>query len=538
VALFSEDTHDFLLPRFLTSCSIALDVLSMAHPIRPESYISMDNFYTATVYVKGAEVIRMYQTLLTPEGFRKGMDLYFKRHDGSAVTCDDFRAAMADANNVDLTQFGRWYETAGTPTIKYDSSYHDGTLSLTLNQSSQSPNPLHVPVAVGLLDKTTGFEVLPTTVLELKQERQTFTFPNLQNDVVPSILRDFSAPVKLVPASGSADEESIAFLAAHDTDSFNRWEAGQILYTSLIFQTLDGADNATTREYVEKAIGQILSERETRDYSIQAYSLTLPSESTLVEDMKVIDPIGVHKARGLVKKALARKFHSEIQARYEELTMVLKKEAEFILDAESIGRRRLRNVLLEYLCSIRDTEEEQTVAAQLAMTHYSEATGMTDKMAGLTALVSMDGAGASARDNALSSFYKDAEGDALVLNKWFTVQALADLPDVLERVKLLTEHPDFTLKNPNRFRSLIGAFTANAAAFHDESGAGYEFIGKILKDIDELNPQVSSRLANCLISWKRYDNERGMMMSNQLKRLSTMKLSDDLFEVVNRSLKQ
>jgi aminopeptidase N len=509
----------------------------MAHPIRPESYISMDNFYTATVYVKGSEVIRMYNTILSKEGFRKGMDLYFERHDGSAVTCDDFRSAMADANGVDLTQFGLWYETAGTPTVKYSSSYDSGTFTLTLKQQSNSGLPLHIPVSVGLLDKETGEEVVPTTVLELKDHSQVFTFDNLKGDVVPSILRDFSAPVKLVPESGEVDESSIAFLAARDTDSFNRWESGQILYTSLIFQTLQGKSSETTRSFVEEAFGRLLTET-SLDYSIQAYSLTLPSESTLAEDMDVVDPIGLHKARGAVKTGLARRFRAEILARYKELTASLAKEPDFKVDAHSIGRRRLRNVLLEYLCSIRESDDEEKLATELAAAHYTEATGMTDKMAGLSALSSMAGPGAAARDKALKSFYDDAEGDALVLNKWFTVQALADLPDVLERVKKLAEHPDFTLKNPNRFRALIGSFTANAAAFHDAAGSGYEFIGKILKDIDELNPQVSSRLANSLITWKRYDERRGQQMKAELEKLAALKLSDDLFEVVSRGLKQ
>ena len=214
------------------------DAGPMSHPIRPESYISMDNFYTATVYVKGAEIIRMYQTLLSREGFRKGMDLYFERHDGSAVTCDDFLAAMSDANSVDLSQFARWYSTSGTPTLPFTSEFFKdkGPFSLTLSQTSNSNDaPLHIPVAIGLLDKTTGKEVLTTTVLDLKEETQTFSFDGLENDVVLSLLRDFSAPVKVVAESDIDQEESMAFLAAYDTDGFNRWEAGQRLYTSLIF---------------------------------------------------------------------------------------------------------------------------------------------------------------------------------------------------------------------------------------------------------------------------------------------------------------
>jgi aminopeptidase N len=354
----------------------------------------------------------MYQTILTPEGFNKGMNLYFERHDGSAVTCDDFLAAMAAANNKDLSQFARWYSTPGTPVVKYTSQYNEEnrTFKLTLTQESKSDQPLHIPVSVGLLDKTTGEEVVPTTVLELTEAEQTFTFDGLQGDVVPSILRDFSAPVKLEPRSGSVDEESLAFLAARDTDGFNRWEAGQRLYSSLIFQTLKGEQSETSLKYVYEAFSRTLLEESPPDLSIQAYALMLPTESTLAEEMEVIDPIGISKARGEVKKAIARKFEGDLRNLYDKLTDAMAKDTEFKVDATSIGRRRLRNVLLDYLCSIRDTEEEQVAAADLAMVHFKRATGMTDKMAGLSALASMDGMGASARDEAIQEFYEAAEG--------------------------------------------------------------------------------------------------------------------------------
>jgi aminopeptidase N len=524
--------------RGLRARQFAEDAGPMSHPIRPESYISMDNFYTATVYTKGAEVIRMYQTLLTVEGFNKGMELYFQRHDGSAVTCDDFLAAMADANGKDLSQFARWYSTPGTPTVRYSHSFQDGTFTLTLSQESKSTTgPLLIPVSIGLLDKVTGKEVLPTTVLELKELTQTYKFDGLSNPVVPSLLRDFSAPVKIVPESGEVDEDALAFLAARDTDDFNRWEAGQILYTKLIFQTMKGSQSEQTLEHVMDALGRSLADKDSTDFSIQAYTLILPSESTLAEDMEIVDPIGIHIARGDVKKAIARKFAKEIKGLYDELTTAMAAETEFKVDAAAIGRRRLRNVLLEYLCSIRESDEEKQVAADIAVAHFRGASGMTDKMAGLNALASMDGPGASARDAAICQFYDDAEGDALVLNKWFSSQALADLDDVLDRVKQLTKHPDFTLKNPNRCRSLVGAFAMNSAAFHAESGEGYKFLGDILVDLDKLNPQISSRLATNLIQWRRYDEKRAQLMKNELEKLASQKLSDDLFEIVTRGLK-
>lgn len=523
--------------RALRGRQFAEDAGPMSHPIRPESYISMDNFYTATVYSKGAEVIRMYQTILGVEGFNQGLKLYLERHDGQAVTCDDFLQAMSDANpGADLTQFSRWYSTAGTPVIKYKGYFSDGTFRLHLEQETSDGEPLHIPVAVGLLDQATGNEVVPTSVLNLKESQQTFEFKDLQGPVVPSILRTFSAPVKLVPLEKDSDSEqsSLAFLAAHDTDGFNRWEAVQRLYTGLIFQNLpNGVDSESTLKYIHQAFARTLDTcMENGDYSISAYVLTLPSESTLAEEMDVIDPVGLHKARSTVKKQLARRFHSALLEKYNALTKALSQNEELRFDAESIGLRRLRNVLLDYLCSIADSPEEREVASKLAMDHYESATGMTDQMAGLSCLVSID---TPQRLDALDKFYKQAVGNALVLNKWFTVQALANTPDILEDIKKLYQHPDFSLKNPNRCRALVGAFTMNSVAFHQD--AGYQFLGDVLLEVDKLNPQLSSRLASPLIQWRKYDAARGKLMKEQLERLAQNKLSDDLYEIVSRGLK-
>ncbi|EJK44028.1 hypothetical protein THAOC_37468 [Thalassiosira oceanica] len=523
----------------LRARQFAEDAGPMSHPIRPNSYISMDNFYTSTVYSKGAEVIRMYRTLLGNDGFRKGMDLYFERHDGSAVTCDDFLSAMGDANGVDLSQFARWYSTNGTPTVKYDTKYdaEKKTFYLTLSQESNSEEPLHIPVAVGLLDKSSGEEVVATKVLDLKEKEQTFEFDGLDNDVLPSVLRGFSAPVKLV-GSSEDEEKDWAFLAANDSDGFNRWEAGQKLYTNLIFQTMRGEDTGKTLDYVFDAFQRALS-MESSDYSIQAYAMSVPSESTLAEELEVVDPIALHKARGDVRKAIARKFYSEIKAKYDELTEAMGSGEDIKLDATSIGQRRLRNALLGYLCTVKDTPEERDVASELAMKQFESSFGMTDKYSALSNLVSMHGEEVvtQRRDTAVKKFYDDAQGDALVLNKWFTAQAVADTPDVLDRVKVLVDHPDFTLTNPNRFRSLIGAFSMNTA-FHSENGEGYEFFRSMVSEIDKLNPQISARMGGALINWKRYSEERGSKMKAELQKLADMKpISNDLFEVVSRGLK-
>ena len=479
---FSGDMNSAAVKRIegvqmLRASQFAQDAGPMSHPIRPNSYISMDNFYTATVYNKGAEIIRMYQTLVGVDGFRKGMDLYFERHDGSAVTCDEFLSAMSDANNIDLSQFSNWYSTPGTPVVTYEHSYSSDTKkwTLTLTQSSESTlGPLHIPISIGLLDKTSGEEVLSTTVLNLKEETQVFEFDDIEGDVIPSLLRGFSAPIKLIPADGaSVDEEALAYLAARDTDGFNKWESTQALSTSLIFQVMNDSDDSVellgddafysskTWTYVQEAFERTLENYESNDYSILAYALTLPSQGSLTELIDTgddVDPIAIHTARGNVKKSLARKFQIQLKKRYDSLTD--DGDVEFKVDSTSIGRRLLRNVCLQYLCSISTTEEEQTIAAALAKNHYETATCMTDKVSALNCLASMDGSAAASvvndRDEIIQRFYEEANGDALVLDKWFAIQAMADLPDILDRVKALKEHPDFTLKNPNRCRSLIG----------------------------------------------------------------------------------
>ena len=514
----------------------------MSHPIRPESYIAMDNFYTATVYRKGAEIIRMYDVILTSEGFRKGMDLYFKRHDGSAVTCDDFLAAMADSNGVDLSQFKRWYNTSGTPTVSYSSSFdaEKGLYQLTLSQSSRSEEPLFIPVAVGLLDKESGNEVVPTKVLELKENTQTFEFPGLSGDVVPSILRNFSAPVKLVPQSGEVNESDLAFLASRDTDGFNRWDSAQRLYTQCILKILDKKSIDQSLNHVVQTFGLTLGDESIRDDSIRAYALILPGESTLAESVSVVDPPAIRNARKHVKKSIARKFKDELTAAYNKLTDAMKADGDtFKVDGISVGRRQLRNVYLGYLCSINETPEEQKEAAEIATQHFDAAMGMTDKLAAFNALASMSGEGESARESAIQKFYDDANGDPLVLDKWFAVQANADLPDVLERVVRLSNHPDFNLTTPNRCRALILTFAGNSSPFHDESGKGYEFLGDVLEKLDKVNSKVAARTtASCLIGWKRYNEKRATLMKVQLERLKSMSpVSNDLLEIVSKGLK-
>jgi len=539
----SKDVTRIENVRGLRGRQFAEDAGPMSHPIRPESYIAMDNFYTATVYSKGAEVIRMYNTLLTPAGFRKGMDLYFDRHDGQAVTCDDFRAAMADANGVDLGQFERWYLQKGTPTVTYASEFDadKSVFKVTLKQSTPAAPenlPFHIPVSFGVIDSESGEELLSTRVLELKSEEEAFEFElsGVVGTPVPSLLRGFSAPVKLARESEESARLELLTLAAHDTDGFNRWEAGQKLYADAIFEQLGGE---AEMEGVYEAFGQTLTSPKISDDSIRAYGLMLPTESGLAEDMDVIDPVGLREARAAVKRKLARKFKAGFTELYQTLTDEMKGKP-FEVNSKAIGKRRLRNVCLDYICSNKEGDEEAVESAKLAHAHFYAANCMSDKVAamGILANVHSCAEAEALRDEVLAKFYDDAEGDALVLNKWFTIQATASKPDVLDDVKRLTQHPEFTLKNPNRCRALLSAFTANSAAFHQEDGSGYSFIGEKIAALDALNPQIASRMSGSLISYKRYNEARAAKMKTELERISKIDgLSPDTFEVVSRALK-
>jgi aminopeptidase N len=515
----------------------------MSHPIRPESYIAMDNFYTATVYSKGAEVIRMYQTLLGREGFRKGMDLYFERHDGSAVSCDDFRSAMADANSFDFSQFEEWYLQPGTPQVEAASHWDDstGTYALTLKQivgagqrhlskEKRREKPMHVPVVVGLLDRATGKEVVPSTVLELKDAEQTFSFSGLESEPVPSLLRNFSAPVKFeFPYS----REDLAFLAAYDTDPFNRWEATQRLGAEAVLARYD-ADPESPCELsagFTDAFRRNLTDTETTDLALLAYALTLPLESALMETMSPpVDPIRLHAAHGAVRKALATEFKESLQDRYASLSPA--EGEELVIDSANAGKRQLRNVCLSYLATARDAGSTALCASQFA---EARARGcMTDKLAALACLANVPDTPEAV--DAMRQFFEDANGDALVLNKWFSMQAFADVEDILSRVKKLMDHPDFTFKNPNRLRSLISVFAGNVKGFHKQDGSGYEYIAEMVLKADEINPQVAARLIQVFATWPKLDVARQSLVKKQLDLLNGKEdvLSKDTYEVVGK----
>jgi len=529
--------------RLLRAHQFAEDAGPMAHPVRPESYVEINNFYTVTVYEKGAEVVRMYQTLLGRDGFRKGMDLYFERHDGQAVTTDDFRAAMADANGVDLSQFARWYSQAGTPVVEVDSQYDAAskTFSVRLKQScpdtpgQTNKQPFQVPFAIGMLDENgrdlplqlagEAAAVNGTRMLSLTAAEQTFEFINVPGKPVPSYLRGFSAPVNLKSDLGN---EELAFLFAHDSDPFNRWDAGQCLSINILMQLVGEiqADRPLTLDplFVD-AIRKTLVHAEL-DKALISEALTLPGETYLIELMDVADPDAVHSARQFVRTELAKALHDE----FVDLYRANQAKVPYQYNANDAGTRSLKNLCLAYLSTIEDSE-----AIERCVQQYDQANNMTDSLAALTCLGNID---CPERPQVLQQFYTRWQGDALVINKWFSLQASSQLPDTYQHVMQLMEHPDFDIRNPNRARSLIGAFSrGNPLHFHNRDGSGYRFLADRVLQLDPLNPQVASRMVGVFNNWRRFDSDRQNLMKAELERiLSAPELSKDVYEIVSKAL--
>jgi len=529
--------------RILRNSQFPEDAGPMAHPVRPASYQEINNFYTTTVYNKGAEVIRMYQTLLGRDGFRKGMDLYFDRHDGQAVTTDDFLAAMADANAVDLSRFARWYNQAGTPELQVSDHFdtESGRYTLSVRQSCPATpgqpgkQPFHLPLVVGLLDAE-GHD-LPlqlegerqaggsSRVLELREAEQSFCFTGLGARPLPSLLRNFSAPVRLrYPYS----DDQLAFLMARDSDPFNRWEAGQQLYTRVLLQLVAALQRDERPElpgHLTEAFRTTLLDG-SGDPALLAQALTLPSETYLAEQMETADPGAIHRARQFVRKALAEALESELSTVFARNRGAVP----YRLDGAEIARRSLKNLCLAYLAA----GETPTALAQ-AFDQFRDADNMTDVLAALTALVSSP---STDREAALAAFYTRWQNDPLVVDKWLTLQAMASRPDTLEQVTGLLEHPAFTLKNPNKVRALIGAFAhGNPACFHAADGSGYRFVADRVLQLDPLNPQVAARLVSAFNRWRKYDTPRQALMTEQLQRIQRQpSLSRDVAEIVGKAL--
>ena len=546
---FSGDMIDPAVQRVgdvtrLRLAQFAEDAGPMAHPIRPESYIEMNNFYTATVYEKGAEVIRMYHTLLGAEGFRRGMDLYFERHDGQAVTCDDFRAAMADANGRDLTQFERWYTQAGTPVLTVTEAFDAaaGTYTLTFEQSRPdvpdgSPfQPALLPVRLGLLGPDGADLPLSIadgateTVLELTEARTEVTFAGLAARPVPSLLRGFSAPVKLVMDESKAD---LAFRMAHDSDAFNQSEAGKRLMKQVLLAAV--ADVQAGRELtmdaqLAEAYAALLADDQL-DPSLKAMAMGLPAERLLAQELEVVDPDAIHAARRFVARGLA----AANRERLVELYRANRVDGPYRYAKEDVGRRALRNSALGMLSSLIEAGGGPSDELDALAGHLAEATNMTDE---ITALAILAGKDVPRRAEAMAAFHHKWKHDPLVIDKWFTVQATSSHPEVVEQVLELYGHPDFTMKNPNRVRSLVGAFAmGNHHGFHRADGAGYRFLADRVIELNALNPQVAARLVGGLNAWRRYDEGRQALMRGELERiLATEGLAKDVFEIVTKAL--
>ena len=514
----------------------------MSHPIRPDHYVEINNFYTATVYQKGATIIRMYHTLLGESGFQKGMKLYFERHDGQAVTCDDFLAAMADANGVNLDRFGRWYSQSGTPQVHVSDHYDaaDQRYTLTLKQHTpashdqKSKQALVIPFAVGLL--STDGEDLPlqlenesdaiggTRLLVMDEAQQEYSFINIPEAPVPSLFRDYSAPVKIFYDYSPGQ---LATLIAYDSDAYVRWDAAQRMAQGAILEQCrrlaDGMEMRLDSSLL-MAFRGILSDR-LADPALLAEAMILPDEDYLADQMEVVDVDGIHVARKFVKKGLANDLASLFAERYAELNDGL----HYQKSSGAMARRALKNVCLSYLL-------DTGASGSLAVAQLESSDNMTDTLAAIKGLILVDSPMAG---TVLSEFETRWREDALVMDKWFTMQAIKPGPGTVNRVRELMQHPAFSIQNPNKVRSLIGAFAMlNPTGFHAADGSGYEFHADRVIELDGLNPQIAARMASAFNRWKRYDDGRKKLMKAQLQRMAAVDvLSGDVSEIINNALR-
>lgn len=547
--LFSADQGSHAVSRIgqvrtLRAAQFPEDAGPLAHPVQPQSYLRIDNFYTATVYNKGAELIRMMHTLLGPEGFRRGMDLYISRHDNTAATIEDFLAAMRDANgDVDLGEFERWYRQAGTPEITVEDRYDPQTRSYELHVAQRVPptpgqpdkRPMPIPIGFRLLGPN-GDEMptrlegesqarTGTRVLVAEHERETFRFVDVAAPPVPSLLRNFSAPVKLqgVPL------ERLKFLAIHDTDPVARWDAGQQVAIRVLLDRVEAHAQGRSMPPLDPdliaAMRQTLADAE-RDPAFAAEALVLPSESTLADEMATVAVDAIHAARQSARAALGQALAGPLADTYRTLA----DPGTYRIDGRSIGRRALRNACLAYLAA-----GDTLAGARLAKAQFDAQANMTDVLAALAVLVDID---CPERGAALDAFYRRWADDPLVIDKWFSLQARSSLPGTVVAVRALAAHPAFSRANPNRVRALVGAFSqGNPVHFHAASGEGYDFLASEVLALDPANPTTAARLVQPLGQWRRYDAARQGLMRTALDRiLATPGLSPNTYEIVAKSL--
>ena len=545
---FTSDMHDRDVKRIqdakiIRSAQFAEDASPMAHPIRPDSYIEMNNFYTVTVYNKGAEVIRMMHTLTGDVKFRQGMDLYFKKFDGMAVTCDDFRAAISEGAQINLDQFSLWYTQAGTPIVEVQDHYDPATQTYDLifkqscppTRGQQRKLPFHIPIKTALFSNT-GELLLNEHCLELKKTEEKFTFRSISSRPIPSLLRNFSAPVKL---TYHYEPEALGLLFAKDTDPFNRWDAGQKFATYCIDEIISQILNNTPeskilipKDYFQ-ALDQLLNHSDNLSSAFIAEAISLPSEATLGEDMQIILVDEIHQARELLKIKTAQKLKNILEEKYHTLSQEILKNKNISKNTnKNIADRTLKNTCLQLLMA--DPSKDIVSACQK---QFAQADNMTDQLAALIALSNYTDP--SVRENALEVFLNAWEADDLIICKWLQTQALSLFTNA-NTIENLLSHRVFDLKNPNKVYALLVAFTQNQKAFHNSSGDGYVLIADMVKKIDNFNPQVASRVVKSLMSWKRYDQDRQSLMKTALEsilqRSEHAKISEDVYEIVSKSL--
>ncbi len=532
--------------RMLRATQFLEDAGPMAHPVRPDSYVEINNFYTATVYNKGAEVVRMYETLFGKDGFRRGMDLYFERHDGQAVTTDDFFDAMVDANGSPewMAQFKRWYSQAGTPEVTVETEYSASAQTLVIHLAQSCPptpgqpdkQPFLIPLRIGFVDAA-GQPVQPLAdsegivvqgsdyLLLLRQKQQSFRFSAVDEQPVLSLLRGFSAPIKLhYPRS----DEELGFLLAHDQDAFSRWEAGQELSTRQILGAVRARQQGQEAGFgtvLIDACRQLLASC-AQDPAFVAEALELPGEAVIAEQLEVIDVDQVHRCRQQLRQQMATDLRQPLYEIYNDYNQ----PRDYATDAVSVGRRKLKNVCLGLLMELDDEEIQH-----LCFNQFQTANNMTDVLSALAALVNSR---AAVREQALAAFYDKWRHDSLVMDKWLAVQASCHFSDTLDRVRALAQDPVFDDRNPNKVRALVGAFChTNAVNFHAQDGSGYQFAADWVLKLDAQNPQIAAGLLKSLTRWRRYDPRRQQQMRQALERiLAHSGLSKDCYEIASKSL--
>jgi aminopeptidase N len=523
----------------MRTVQFAEDAGPMAHPVQPDSYMEISNFYTVTIYEKGSEIVGMIHKLLGDNGFRKGSDLYFDRHDGQAVTIDEFVSAMEDANDFSLTQFKRWYKAAGTPVVEVESYYDTAakTYSLTFKQSCEEPflipielgligrngQELDVTLAPGLINKRGAYE---QGIFKLTEKEQVLVFADVKEEPVPSLLRDFSAPIKL---NYDFSRDQLLFLMQHDRDGFNRWDAGQNLALDVIYQVMQQLAEGNKPEVDVRLITayrNVLKRNDIGD-AMLAKMLLLPSVSYIAETQAVIDIQAINKARSHVLSVLAVALAKDLAALYQKLNV----QRDYLPEPKQMAQRGLKNAALSYLLKTDNKEY-----CDLAMAQFENSDNMTDSMAALASLVNSKHK--SQAEVALASFYHKWQTEPLVVNQWLSVQAGSADYGTIDNINKLLEHESFDIKNPNKVRSVIGAFAGQSLInFHAPDGAGYQLLADKIILLNRLNPQIASRLVSPLSKWNRYVDSQAQQMKLQLQRIMAEEdLSKDVYEVVSKSL--